>query len=446
MIDRRTLIASAAATAATAAAASAMARTVKAAVKPDPHFPSDFLWGAATAAYQVEGNNLNSDVWPLEHAEHSAYIEPSGDAANSFVLWRTDLDLVKAMGLNTYRFSLEWGRIEPAPGQFSIAMLDHYKAMIEGCRERGLTPIVTFNHFTTPVWFAASGGWYQKEAPAIFARFCGRAARHLAAGIGYALTLNEPNLIGMLPMLLPKDSGARLLAEDRVMSQAVARSMNVPLYLSGNGLFLPDAAVVQANLIAGHKAAREAMKAARPDLPVGVSLAMNDDHAVGPNSMRDRIRSRLYDPWLEAARADDFIGVQNYWRAVWDATHRLPAPAGVMTDENGTELYAPSLANAARYAHAKCGRPVVVTEHGCNVADDTKRARFIPAALVELRRAMDEGLPVRGYTHWSLIDNYEWFCGYKPQYGLHTLDRNTFARTPKPSAAVLGDIARRNSL
>ncbi|WP_159871523.1 family 1 glycosylhydrolase, partial [Novosphingobium sp. 9U] len=286
----------------------------------------------------------------------------------------------------------------------------------------------------------------QEQAPSLFARFCGRAAKHLASGIGYALTLNEPNLIGMLPMLLPKDSGARLLAEDKLMSQAVAKSMNVPLYLSGNGLFLPDAAVVQANLIAGHKAAREAMKAARPDLPVGVSLAMNDDQAVGAASMRDSIRARLYDPWLEAARADDFIGVQNYWRAVWDASHRLPAPPGVVTDENGSELYAPSLANAARYAHSKCGVPVVVTEHGCNVLDDAKRAKFIPAALAELRKAMDEGLPVRGYTHWSLIDNYEWFFGYKPRYGLHSLDRTTFARTPKPSAAVLGDIARRNSL
>ena len=247
-------------------------------------------------------------------------------------------------------------------------------------------------------------------------------------------------------MLLPKDSGARLLAEDKLMSQAVAKSMNVPLYLSGNGLFLPDAAVVQANLIAGHKAARAAIKAERPDLPVGVSLAMNDDQAAGRNSLRDSIRSRLYDPWLEAARDDDFIGVQNYWRAVWDAARRLPAPDGVKTDENGSELYAPSLANAARYAHGKCGRPVIVTEHGCNVIDDTKRAWFIPAALAELRKAMDERVPILGYTHWSLIDNYEWFFGYKPRYGLHTLDRTTFARAPKPSAAVLGDIARRNSL
>jgi beta-glucosidase len=170
-------------------------------------FPNGFLWGAATAAYQTEGNNISSDIWPLEHAQPTTYKEPSGDAANSFFMWATDMDIVKALGLTSYRFSLEWGRIEPVEGQFSIAMLDHYKAMIAGCRARGLTPIVTFNHFTAPIWFAAKGGWMSDDAPAVFARYCDRAARHLGEQIGYALTLNEPNLSGMLAMLLPKNSG-----------------------------------------------------------------------------------------------------------------------------------------------------------------------------------------------------------------------------------------------
>ncbi|HEX7742952.1 MAG TPA: family 1 glycosylhydrolase, partial [Sphingobium sp.] len=132
-------------------------------------FPKGFLWGAATAAHQVEGNNVNSDSWALEHVKPTMFAEPSGDAANSFELWPTDLDLVRNMGLNTYRFSLEWARIEPEPGQFSVAMLDHYKAMIEGCRARGLTPVVTFNHFTTPRWFAAMNGWADPQAPSRFA-------------------------------------------------------------------------------------------------------------------------------------------------------------------------------------------------------------------------------------------------------------------------------------
>jgi beta-glucosidase len=158
-------------------------------------FPKGFLWGAATSGHQTEGNNVNSDIWLVENVKPTIFAEPSGDAANSFALWPQDLDLAKAMGLNTYRFSLEWARIEPEPGMFSIAMLDHYKAMIEGCAKRGLVSMVTFSHWTTPRWFAARGGWANPEAPDLFAKFCDRTARHLAAGIGYAVTFNEPNLL-----------------------------------------------------------------------------------------------------------------------------------------------------------------------------------------------------------------------------------------------------------
>lgn len=429
-------------------AVGAVDATAMAAISPrlDPKFPAHFLWGAATAAYQVEGNNVASDVWAMEHAKPTVYAEPSGDAANSFMLWRTDLDLVKGMGLNTYRFSLEWGRIEPAKGEFSMAMLDHYKAMIEGCRERGLTPVVTFNHFTTPIWFAAQGGWAHADAPALFARYCDRAARHLATQIGYATTLNEPNLSGLLDIVLPGDIGKRLLDADRAMQAAAARAHGVARFLPGNPLYVADPDVVQAHLLAGHKAGRGAIKSVRPDLPVGVSLAIVDDQAVGKNSLRDAMRAKLYRPWLEAARGDDFVGVQNYERAVWDHKGRLPAPQGAELNDAGSEIYPASLAGAVRYAHAVSGVSVIVTEHGMNAADDSKRARMIPAALAGLKQVMQEGVPVLGYCHWSLIDNFEWVFGYKSQFGLHTLDRKTFVRTPKPSAGVLSDIARRNAL
>lgn len=443
MIDRRTMLAAAAAATAASITAPAFSRGAR---PVDPKFPQGFLWGTATAAYQVEGNNLNSDVWAMEHAHPTVYAEPSGDAANSFALWPVDLDLVKGMGLNTYRFSLEWARIEPANGEFSIAMLDHYKAMIEGCHARGLTPMVTFNHFTTPIWFAAQGGWSNAEAPLLFARYCERAARHLAAIIGYATTLNEPNLSGLLDVVLPGDIGPRLLGADKAMQEAAAREHAVARFLPGNPLYVADPQVVQANLIAGHKAGREAIKGVRPDLPVGVSLAVIDDQAAGRNSLRDAMRAKLYRPWLEAARGNDFVGVQNYERTVWTDKGRLPAPEGAETNDAGSEVYPASLAGAVRYAHAVSGVPVVVTEHGINSADDTKRARLIPAALAELKRAMEDGVPVLGYMHWSLVDNFEWVFGYKPQFGLHTLDRTTFKRTAKPSAAVLGAIARRNAL
>jgi beta-glucosidase len=442
MTDRRSFLGAVLAAGAGAVALPGAAR----AAAFNPRFPEGFLWGAATAAYQVEGNNVGSDVWAMEHARPTVYAEPSGDAANSFALWPVDLDLVKSLGLNSYRFSLEWGRIEAAKGEFSVGMLDHYKAMIEGCRARGLAPVVTFNHFTTPVWFAAQGGWSNPEAPSLFARYCERAARHLASGIGYATTLNEPNLSGVLDLVLPGDIGKRLLAADQAMQAAAARAHGVARFLPGNPLYVADPQVVQAHLLAGHKAGRDAIKAVRPDLPVGVSLAIIDDQAAGAHSLRDAMREKLYRPWLEAARGNDFVGVQNYERTVWDEHGRLPAPKGTETNDAGAEVYPASLADVVRYAHDASGAPVMVTEHGINSADDAKRARLIPAALKELKRAIDDGVPVLGYMHWSLIDNYEWVFGYGPRFGLCALDRKTFARTPKPSAAVLGAIARKNAL
>lgn len=440
MLNRRTLLAAAAAT---AAATPALARKAAAF---NPAFPQGFLWGAATAAHQVEGNNVNSDIWVMEHSKPSVYVEPSGDAANSFALWPTDLDIVKAMGLNAYRFSLEWARIEPADGEFSVAMLDHYKAMIAGCRARGLHPVVTFNHFSTPAWFAARGGWANPQSPQLFARYCDRAARHLAAEIGHALTLNEPNLTGLLGIVLPPGIGDKLMDADRAMQEAAAKAHGVAKFQAGNALWVEDVSTTTTNMLAAHKAGRDAIKAVRSDLPVGVSLAIIDDQPVGLNSIRDAMRAKLYQPWLEAARGNDFVGVQNYERSLWDDKGRLPPPKGSVVNDAGSEVYPASLAGAVRYAHQVSGVPVIVTEHGVNASDDAIRARLIPAALTELKKAMDDGVPVQGYLHWSLVDNFEWVFGYGPKFGLHSLDRTTFARTPKPSAAVLGAIARRNAV
>lgn len=432
-IDRRTMMASA--MAATAAPAFAAVPKGKA-------FPQGFLWGAATAGHQVEGNNVSSDLWLLENMKPSTFAEPSGDALNSFELWPTDLDLVKGLGLNSYRFSLEWSRIEPEQGLFSIAMLDHYKTMILGCRARDITPLVSFNHFTVPRWFAAAGGWMNPESPDLFARFCDRAARHLAEGAGYATTFNEPNLAGLLQQFLPK----YIFERERAGLEAAAKKLGVPSYMPGNALVIDNPATLSAHQIAAHKAGRSAIKAARSDLPVGVTLAMFDDQAVGKKSIRDRKRIELYGKWLEAARADDFLGVQNYERSRWDDKTRLPTPPDADRNWMGAEVYAPSLAGAVRYAHSVTGGPIIVTEHGVGTEDDSIRARFIPAALAELKKAIDEGVPVKGYMHWSLMDNFEWGFGYKPKYGLVSVDRSTFKRTPKPSAAVYGAIARANSL
>src|ERR1700744_6176697 len=155
-------------------------------------FPAAFIWGAATSGHQVEGNDVDSDTWYMEQLQPTLFAERAGDATNGFELWPSDLDLVRSLNLNAYRFSIEWSRIEPDPGHFSLVMLEHYLRIIEGCRARNLQPIVTFNHFSTPRWFAARGGWTNSESPALFERFCERAARHLAHSMAYATTLNDP--------------------------------------------------------------------------------------------------------------------------------------------------------------------------------------------------------------------------------------------------------------
>ncbi len=436
-IDRRTLIAGGIAAGGALLAAPAFAQRKSTA------FPKGFLWGASTAGHQVEGNNTNSDQWLLENVTPTITGARSGDAVNSLEQWPADLDVVKAIGLNSYRFSLEWARIEPDQGMFSLAMLDHYKRIVDGCRARGITPVLTFNHYTTPRWFAAQGGWLHPQSPALFTRFCERAARHLAADVGMATTLNEPNLAKLLPLVLPP----QFIGGLRANLAAAARAANVPKFVVANTVPPEDVAGVTANMLKGHKAARDAIKGVRPDLPVGVSLAMADDQTVGPNSLRDAKRAELYGEWLEAAKGDDFIGVQNYERNIWDAKGKMEPPAGGPRNFRGAEVYAPSLAGAVRYAHQATGIPVVVTEHGVGTNDDTVRAALIPAALRDLKVSMDDGVPVKGYLHWSLLDNYEWGAGFDDgRFGLCAVDRKTWKRTPKPSAAVYGAIARRNEL
>ena len=435
-LDRRSLFAAGTAMVANRALSSRAATLGK------QDFPSGFLWGAATAAYQVEGNNINSDLWPLEYIKPTVFAQPSGDACNSLELWPRDLDLVKSIGLNSYRFSLEWARIEPEPGRFSLAMLDHYQAIIAGCRARSVVPIVTFNHCTTPRWFAERGGWTSADSPALFARYCERAARHLGAGIGYAATVNEPNGLTFAGLMMPP----QIASLSRAMLGAAAKASGSAKYAAGNAPIPEDIDAMTANMLLGHKAARQAIKSVRPELPVGMCLAVADDQAVGENSQRDAMRRLLYGRWLDAAREDDFIGIQNYERNLWGSKGKLPPPAGAVLGFSGGEIYPAALGNAVRYVHQEIGIPILVTENGVNTHDDSVRAAYIPEAIRGLKQAMDDGVPVLGYVHWSLLDNWEWVFGFAPRLGLCSVDLTSFERTPKPSSRVLGAIARRNAI
>ncbi|PZU52010.1 MAG: beta-glucosidase, partial [Sphingobium sp.] len=237
-------------------------------------------------------------------------------------------------------------------------------------------------------------------------------------------TLNEPNILLLLKPMLPQ----QVWDIQKLTLETAAKRLGVPKYVCANVAGFDDLPALQTGLEAAHKAGKAAIKAVRGDLPVGFSLALMDDQAVGAHSVRDTMRKQLYGNWLEIAKGDDFIGVQNYERALWGDKGRLPAPKGSAVNWSGTEVWAPSLGG------------------GVGSDDDAVRAKFIPEALAGLKAAIDDGVPVLGYCHWSLLDNFEWIFGYKPKFGLHSVDPVTFARTAKPSAAVYGAIARRNAL
>lgn len=407
-------------------------------------FPDGFLWGAATSGHQVEGDSRTSDTWVAEQVSPSVFQEPSGHACDAYARWAEDIDLARALGLNAYRFSIEWARIEPVRGQIDERALAHYESMIERCVELGMAPLVTYNHFTCPAWFAAMGSWMHPDAPAIFAEYCRLITARLGSRIALAVTLNEPNLARLLTWIgLPEF----VVDLERQTIAACRAATGAPDFRLANVVLAEDSDAMQDGMEAGHRAARAAIKEICPDLPVGFSLAVMDDQVIGTDAtVRDRKRADLYDRWLSLARQDDFIGVQNYETIWFDGDGVVPPAPGTPLTGLGSAIAPRSLYGAVSYAHAMSGVPVLVTEHGLENADDRLRAEFIPQALAGLRDAMDEGVPVLGYVYWSLLDNFEWIFGYTKFYGLHAVDRVTFERTPKPSAAVYAGIVRDNAI
>ena len=385
-------------------------------------FPDGFLWGTATAAHQVEGGNWNNDWWAWEHNPLSPCVEPSGDAIDHYHRYPDDIALLAELGFGTYRFSIEWSRIEPEDGEFSNAALDHYRRMCATCQEHGITPIVTFHHFTSPRWVSHLGGWAEPDTADRFARFCGRATEALGDLIGWGCTLNEPNIVATAGYLTGDFPPGR---HDSALRRAV------------NDVF-----------IVGHRKAVESIKSGPGDFPVGLCLAMSDYQPVdGGEAMVERIRRNMQDVYLEAARGDDFMGVQTYSRDRVGPEGIVPPPEGAELTLMGYEFWPEALEATLREAWAKTdGTPLLVTENGIGTADDTRRVEYYERALQGVRRALDDGLDIRGYTAWSAFDNFEWALGYRPTFGIIAVDRSTQERTPKPSAHLLGGVARTNRL
>ncbi|WP_294290522.1 family 1 glycosylhydrolase [uncultured Sphingomonas sp.] len=399
-------------------------------------FPADFLWGSATAGHQVEGNNWNSDCWALEHARPSIFAEPSGDAVDQWNRFDDDMAILAAIGLKAYRFGIEWARIEPKEGVFARSALDHYQRCIDACHQRGITPVVTFHHFTLPLWLARAGGMTNDRFPALFARYCDRVTRHLR-GLVIVCSMNEMNM----PLII-RDVALGLLTGDAGAERQRAAEAALGGPITGNFLFTPPEALF-GNGLSAHAAGRDAIKSARPELQVGITLSLQDEQAEpGAESVRDARLAAMVDPFLDRVAGDDFIGVQTYTRTTSrvDGTHgpRPGEPVTVMGYEDRPD----ALAAVCRYVWQRTNTPIIVTENGFSGDDDARRGAFVTESLDALQVAIGDGVDVRGYFYWSLLDNYEWMAGYGPKFGIVGVDRATQTRQIKPSALAYSAIAR----
>ncbi|WP_123672077.1 glycoside hydrolase family 1 protein [Curtobacterium sp. PhB172] len=387
-------------------------------------FPKGFLWGAATAAHQIEGNNVNSNWWVHEHEPDTTIVEPSGDAADSYHRYREDIRIAAELGLNSYRFSIEWARIEPERGFVSRAEIDHYRRMADACHEFGIEPIVTLMHFTVPRWFERDGFWRAPDAADLFARYTEAALPVVSEGVRYVCTINEPNIAAML-------AGG----ED---------ASNLVAY----GLPNPDLGVADA-LLESHKRSREVLSQVS-GIQSGWTVATQAFKSNGEPGADAMLREYGYprDDWyLENSAGDDFLGVQAYTRTFIGASGPLPVADDVETTLTGWEFYPEASADGLRSAwELSGGVPLMITENGIATADDTRRQAYTQGALEGIHRCIEDGIEVLGYQHWSLLDNYEWASGFRPTFGLVSWDPETFERTPKDSARWYGGVAQANAI
>jgi beta-glucosidase len=413
-------------------------------------FPKDFLWGTATAAHQVEGGNTNNTWHAWEQAGHVAAGHSAGTACDWWGgRWQEDFDRAAETGQTAHRFSVEWSRIEPEPGRWDEAALDHYREMARGLNERGLEPMVTLHHFTDPLWFAETGGWENDRTEA-FENFTRKVVGALKEYVRLWCTFNEPNVYVTLGYL------------NRVFPPGASNPVT--------------AGRVMANLLAAHTAAYRAIHQLCPDAQVGMahhyrgmapkrSWFPPDRWVIAYYSSRfnNAFPGALNTGWLAtplgivraAARGtQDFFGLNYYSKdLVQFAPFALRDAFGRRTYREGAEISPTGfIANepegffeALRWSH-RFGLPIYVTENGIEDAADRLRPRYLVEHLRQLWLAANFNWKIRGYFHWTLVDNFEWERGWTQRFGLWELDLETQARRMRPSAELYAEICRTNAL
>jgi len=410
-------------------------------------FPKNFVWGVATASHQIEGNTINDWIdWEKQNAARLAKDAPktfaktspvweqikaeatdpanyiSGRAANSYELFEEDLKLIKELGVNAYRFSIEWSRICPDPKTIDKAALDHYKNIVDRLHQEGVTPWVTILHRPIPRWVAAQGGWASKKTVDDFARYTHVLVETFGDKVKHWMPLNEPML----------NVGGGFFAG------RIPPSRKNPL--AGFKAFF--------NMVKAHNNSFDIIHQTIPDAQVGSA------HAA---IYAEPYNNRFYNKWLvdvvhffanwifldKINDHSDFVGIQYYTRGVIGLplkTYPQPGPHSDMAQE----IYPLGIYKFIKMTHDRYHKPIVVTENGVADRDDQLRPAVIHDHIAEIDSAIKEGVDVRGYFHWSLLDNYEWDRGFWPKFGLAHVNRTTFKRTFRPSAQIYIDIIKAN--
>jgi len=389
-------------------------------------FPEGFIWGASTSSHQVEGGNTLNDWWRFEQAGRVPDI--SGAACDQFHRYEEDFDLAVELGHSAHRLSIEWSRIEPRPGEFDAEAIEHYVAVLSALKRRGLIVFLTLHHFTNPVWFASEGGWTSRTGPQRFERYVRAITGPLAPYVDFWMTINEPTSVAFNGYLFGGWPPARRFD-------------------------LPGAYRQLDTMAEAHVLAARAIRTVVPGARIGfANILMNWRPDNVDSWWQERLRRFMDDfsnhRFCDAVRDSiDFVGVQYYhtlrigWRP-YGPGHL----AGVPKTDLGWDIVPSGLTDVVMDCWERYGAPIYITENGLADAHDSMRGDFIKNHLRALAAAMERGADVRGYLHWSLLDNFEWAFGYPPRFGLVEVDYATQRRTPRPSAYLYRDIIRANGL
>lgn len=415
-------------------------------------FPSGFLWGTATAAHQVEGNNNNNNWSVWENRSGKVVSDHSARHACDWWggRWKDDFDRAADTGQNAHRLSIEWSRIQPDLDSWNDDALEVYRQMLSGLRDRGLTPMVTLHHFTDPLWLVAEGGWENSETPHMFEVYVRRVVSALKDYASLWCTINEPNVYmhgGYVEGAFPPG----------------VENLNIGFN-------------VMANMLRGHARAYHAIHEIQLQARVGVAInyrSLTPDRSWLPlDKWTARVISHLFNDAFpsalmngklnfiykresipEAVGTQDFFGLNYYTRDLVkfkfspeDYFHERSFPPGKVVSETGFIANVPEgLYEGIRWAR-QFKVPIMITENGVEDTTDTMRPRYLVEHLHQIWRAINFNWPVKGYFHWTLVDNFEWERGWTQRFGLWELDTKTQKRTRRKSVDLYEAICTQNGI